>query len=187
MRRLMAVGAAAVVGAILFMGAPALAATPGYPPTTTTVPPVSSLTLTCPVGGSGTLTFTGFLPGSTVTITILGATASTVTVGPNGAFTVTVTCSDPHISINGGPLIAVPFGSNTVTASGTGTNGQPFSELATVIIPNTATTAAASSSSSSSGLAFTGADIGMMAGGGLLLLAAGTGLVLFTRRRAHTS
>jgi LPXTG-motif cell wall-anchored protein len=36
-------------------------------------------------------------------------------------------------------------------------------------------------------LAFTGADIGMMVGGGVLLLAAGTGLVLFTRRRAHSA
>jgi hypothetical protein len=58
-----------------------------------------------------------------------------------------------------------------------------------VTIPNGTTTGAsgATSPTSSSGLAFTGADIGAMVGGGVLLLAVGTGLVLFTRRRAHTT
>jgi hypothetical protein len=191
MRRLMAFGAAAVVGAVLFMGAPAYAATTGYPPPTTTpVAPPATLTITCPVGSTCTLTFTGFLPGSPFQIIVAGQIAASGTVGPTGTITVTISVTDPHISVNGGPLIAVPYGANAVTAQGTGANGQPLSLVDTVIIPapaasttGTSGTTGTSSSSSGGSLAFTGAQIGMMVGGGLLLLVAGTGLVLVTRQR----
>ena len=79
MRRLMAFGAAAVVGAVLFMGAPAFAAT-GYPPPTVGTPPPTALltatSVTCPVGSTCTLSFSGFLPGSTVQIFVAGTLAA---------------------------------------------------------------------------------------------------------------
>jgi len=192
MRRLMAFGAAAVVGAVLFMGAPAYAAPAGYPPPTTTpVNPPVSLTVTCPVGATCTVSFSGFLPGTPFQIIIAGSIAASGTVGPDGSITVTITVSDPHISVNGGPLIAVPYGTSSVTAQGTGANGQSFSQVASVTIPAPAasTTGAGGTTSSSSGgsLAFTGAQIGAMVGGGLLLLVAGTGLVLVTRQRRARS
>ncbi len=216
MRRLMALGAAAVVGAVLFMGAPALAATPGYPPPTVGTPPpttvLTATSVTCPVGSTCTITFTGFLPGSTVQIFLAGQLAATVTVPASGSFTVTVAVTDPHISINGGPLIAVPYGANSVTATGTAASGQPGSVSGTVTIPSPATntgtggttgaagssgaagtsgrpgtSGTASTTASTGGLAFTGAQIGMMVGGGLILLVAGTGLVLATRQRRSST
>jgi hypothetical protein len=101
MRRLKAIGATAVVAAVLFIGAPAYATT-GYPPPTTT-------------------------PATPVT-----------------------------------------------------------TPQAPVSTPKAPVSTPAASTTSSSGLAFTGADIGMMVGGGIFLLAVGTGLVVFTRRRTHT-
>jgi hypothetical protein len=192
MRRLMAFGAAAVVGAVLFMGAPAYAAT-GYPPPTTTPGGApTTLAATCPVGSTCTISFAGFAPGTPFQIFVNGQLAASGTVGPTGTITVTLTITDPHISVNGGPLIAVPFGTSTITAVGTGLSGGALTVASTVNITPAAgtstgvagTTSTGGSSSSSGGsLAFTGAQIGMMVGGGLLLLVAGTGLVLVTRQR----
>jgi len=192
MRRLMAIGAAAVVGAILFMGAPAFAATTGYPPPTTVPVTPPSLSAICPIGSTVTVTYSGFLPGSPFQIVIAGQLAASGTVGANGTITVSIACTDPHMSVNGGTLIAVPFGTSSVTAQGTGANSAPFSEVASVTIPSATSTAAVGgsttgSSSSGGSLAFTGAEIGGMVAGGLILLGAGGALVLATRRRAHTS
>jgi hypothetical protein len=193
MRRLMAFGAAAVVGAVLFMGAPAYAAT-GYPPPTTTPGGApTTLAATCPVGSTCTISFAGFAPGTAFQIFVNGQLAASGTVGPTGTITVTLTITDPHISVNGGPPIAVPFGTSTITAVGTGLDGSALTVASTVNITPRAGTAAAGTTStggtSSSGgsLAFTGAQIGMMVGGGLLLLVAGTGLVLITRQRRSRS
>jgi hypothetical protein len=135
-----------------------------------------------------------------VTITFDGQFAATVTVTLDGSFTITTAVTDPHVSVDGGSLDVAAFGSNAVTASGTGANNQALTVTDTEIIPAVATStvtggstgatgssgtgsSGTSSSSSGSSLAFTGAQIGMMAGGGLLLLVAGTGIVLATRQR----
>ena len=111
---------------------------------------------------------------------------------PSGNVTLTnVVTGDPYLSVNGSKPVLTKYGtdlasSNTVTltnASG-GAGGTEY-----VIIPNIVTAALGSGSSGGSGgtLAFTGADLLALIVGGLFLLAMGTLLVVFTRRRAQPS
>ena len=208
-------GAVAVVGSLAF-AAPAVAADPGYPGTTTTttsgpitVPPgIGSIlgctggTVTIAVGQTLTVNLTGCAPGTAFSITINGVSASlTVTSDGSGHITLVIAVTDPHISVNGSTPVPSVFGTNAVVLT-------PASGPATtvnVIIPSSATAAATGSSSagssgsaggassgssggtvatSSGSLAFTGADIAATVVGGIALLAIGTLLVVFTRRRA---
>ena len=162
------------------------AQTTGYPPPAGATLVTNGATVTCAIGQTCTYTMGGFPPGASVTITVNGTPAATVTADANGFVTFTVSVSDPHISVNGGPLIAVPFGSNAFTLSGGGVT-QSF----TLVIPGstTPTTAATSAASgtSSRALAFTGADIAATVVGGLAMLAVGVLLVFATRRRSRTA
>lgn len=206
-RLAMLVGAAAVVGSLAF-AAPAGAAPPGYPGTTTTtttgpitIPPgVGAIfgctggTVTIAVGQSLTVRLTGCAPGTAFSVRINGVLANvTVTSDGSGDITLVIAVTDPHISVNGSNPVLSVFGSNSVVL--TPTSG-PASTV-NVIIPSSATAAATGSSSakssgssgstvasSSGSLAFTGADIAATVVGGIALLAVGTLLVVFTRRRA---
>jgi hypothetical protein len=198
-------GVAGVVG----LAVPAFAATTGYPgtttTTTTTAPPVAHTgalgsktnpivvttgsTVTIPIGnGSTTISIAGFAPGSTAKISVNGVTLSiTITADAQGNLLVTFTITDPHMSINGSTPIPVNTGANSIALTGTAPSGAAVTKTFTVTIPSTAAstgTAGSSSSSSSGSLAFTGADIAATVVGGLLLLALGTLLVVFTRRRS---
>ena len=86
----------------------------------------------------------------------------------------------------GVPAYAGGYPGPTQPVSGRTSPIQPVSGRPTT--PSTPTTArvgvaSTSGTTSTSSLAFTGVQIGMMVGGGLLLLVAGTGLVLVTRQR----
>ena len=91
----------------------------GYPPPTTPIT-TSSTSVSVNVGGSTTVTPTcTYAPGATITITFNGAPYSTATAPASGVFTETITVTDPHISLNGGPLVATAYGVvNTFVASG---------------------------------------------------------------------
>lgn len=165
----------------------------GYPPPTGSTVVTNGASVTCAVGQTCTYSMGGFPPGASVTISVNGTPAAVVTADANGFVTFTVTVSDPHISINGGPAISVPAGANTISLSG-GAVTQSFTlNVVSSTTPTTAATGAAGGSggSSSTGsarstgaLAFTGADIAATVVGGLALLAVGTVLVVATRRRS---
>ena len=198
----MLAGAVAVVGSVAF-ASPAVAA-PGYPGTTTTTvappvgtPPGVTITLGCGgsetigVGATDTVELTGCTPGATYTITIDGAsTGLTVTDDGSGDATLVISVTDPHISVDGSTPEPAVVGNNAVVLTPTSGTGPTLTDI--VVIPAATTTAASGTSSGGSGgtvatsgsLAFTGADIAATVVGGIALLAIGTLLVVFTRRRA---
>jgi hypothetical protein len=191
-RKLAMLGAAVAMVGTLAFALPATAGaapTTGYPGTTTTPTTTGGGTilgcggtLTISIGNTVVVTLTGCSPNATYTISIDGvATGITVTSDASGKITLTISVSDPHISVNGSSLVSAVFGTNPVVL--TSTTGLPPVTV-NVVIPSAATTAGTSSSGSSGSLAFTGADIAATVVGGLALLAVGTLLVVFTRRRA---
>ncbi|HEY1987842.1 MAG TPA: hypothetical protein VGG43_00080 [Acidimicrobiales bacterium] len=194
-------GTAAVIAGSLALAfsAPAGADT-GYPGTTTTTmsgntnpsgggtsngPCVSTVTVRS--GTSVVVVLTGCAPNSTFSIAIAGvATGLTVASDPAGNVTLTnAVTGDPFLSVNGSKPVSTIYGTNTVSL--TNTSGCPGG-TEYVIIPNVLT-AALSTGSSGTGsggtLAFTGADLLALIVGALFLLAVGTLLVVFTRRRAN--
>jgi hypothetical protein len=193
MRRLfLLVAAAAVALTLSFSSGAAFAANPYPPPVTQTV--------TCGIGNTCVIVFSGFAPGTTVAFFVNGISAGPGTdrvADANGQVTCVITVTDPHVSANGGPPIAVPFGNVIITAVGLAPGGGPITVPATVFIPGgssttptttvlSATGGGSSSSGSGGSLAFTGADIAATVVGGAALIALGLGLLTFTRRRRHT-
>lgn len=207
LRRMAVLGTAVVIlgGLGLAFSTPAGADT-GYPGTTTVTAPTLPVgptspggtstgpctsTVIIPSGNTTVVVLTGCAPSSTFSITIAGvATGITVTSDPSGNVTLTnVVTGDPYLSVNGSKPVLTKYGtdlasSNTVTLTNVSgaAGGTEY-----VIIPNIVTAALGSGSSGSSGgtLAFTGADLLALIVGGLFLLAMGTLLVVFTRRRAQ--
>jgi hypothetical protein len=192
MRRLFAVGIISATLGVLGVAAPAMA---DYPPSTTTTTQapgtqvvVSGSTISVNAA-TGTATVacppSTFTAGTTVQVFINGVFYGSVLANADGSITLSIVITDPHISINGGPAMAVTGTSISVTSSGaSGTSTGTATFAVTVPIPPAFQTAASSSSTSSSGsLAFTGLDILGMTAGAILLLGAGTVLVVFTRRR----
>ncbi|WP_409330141.1 fibronectin type III domain-containing protein [Trujillonella humicola] len=119
-------------------------------------------------GSKITLTGSGYLANSTVTLLVYSSpqVLGTVVADANGAFTVTV-------EIPAG----LAAGSHTLVAAGVDAAGNP--RYLTMPITVTAAGAAAGSG----GLAYTGADVAVPALGGLAALALGGGLVLAGRRK----
>jgi hypothetical protein len=200
---------AGVIGllGVVILGAGAAQAQVGYPPGTTTVPapppttttvpgttttvPSATTTVTSPctagdvnagivaVGKTITFTLCGGYSGAPVTITVNGTSAGTKTP-VNGAVTVVVTVvSQTVLQINDPINVAAVCGTNQVVTSGTGTPG-----ASTGTFTVACTTAVAGNGG---GLAFTGANILRFLLAALVLIAAGTALVLFQRRRRQTS
>ena len=207
LRKIAAFGlAGALVGAFgLALSATAGADSP-YPGTTTvTTPPGGTTspggsssgscasTVTVPSGNTTVVVLTGCTASSTFSITIAGvASGVTVNSDPSGNITLTnVVTGDPFLSVNGSKPIPTKYGtdlasSNPVTL--TNASGAPGG-TENVIIPNIVTAALGTAGSSGTGgsagtLAFTGADLLALIVGALFLLAMGTLLVVFTRRRA---
>jgi hypothetical protein len=189
MRRHLAI-AAATAGLFLFACSASALAAPGYPPTTTTTPGAQIVangsTITVPTSGTATIecppgTFAG---GATVQIFVNGALSGTTTANGDGSVTLGIVITDPHVSINGGPAVAVSGSSFALSLSGPGPSGGTANWAITVLIPaQFQTTAATSSTSSGSSLAVTGLDIAGMVAAAVVLIAAGTTLVIVTRRR----
>ncbi len=149
-----------------------------------TQPCVSTVTIYA--GNSAVVVLTGCSPSSTFAISIAGVTTG-ITANSDGAGNVTLTIAvsgDPDVSVNGSTPVSATYGSNTVTLANTsgGAGG-----TVNVNIPNATTSALGTSGSGSSGgsLAFTGADLLALIIGSLFLLATGTLLVVFTRRRTR--
>jgi len=173
----------AVVGLVAFtasLGMSSLAgAVTNYPPSTTTPQTVTFLNsspaspITVTVGSSSTVNLGGCNPGTvaTVTITPPGQTVQ-VTADSNGFANLVINFLDPHISINGSAPITVPYGAISISVSCADPTGATVTHTGYFKLV-----------ASSGGLSFTGAEIGATVIGALVLVSAGTLLMLSTRRR----
>ena len=111
---------------------------------------------------------TGYLPGSTVTVLTHSSpqVLTTVVADPSGNFTVTVTVP-----------AGLAAGQHTLVASGVDTLGNDrFTTLAVTV-----------SAAGTASLAYTGADVGLPAIGGLAAVALGAGLIVVRRRAAASA
>jgi hypothetical protein len=138
--------------------------------------PTSNGTLTPGAGSSGkveagktmVVSGTGYLPGSTVTVLIYSSpqVLTTVVADPSGNFTVTVTVP-----------AGLAAGQHTLVASGVDTLGNDrFTTLSVTV-----------SAAGTASLAYTGADVGLPAIGGLAAVALGAGLIVVRRRAAASA
>jgi hypothetical protein len=189
-----AITAAAMSTAILLAAAPAApsSAASGYPPPT--VPNTScSASEALAVGSSVTVRVTClFAANATVTVTANGGAYNSGTADGSGVFTEVIVVSDPHVALNGGPAVATQVGGTTTfVATGPNPSGGTNTATTLVTVPAAAGTGASTASGSGSGagsasgsLAFTGADLAAAVIAGLSLLAMGTMIVLYARRRA---
>jgi 3D (Asp-Asp-Asp) domain-containing protein len=156
-----------------------------------TSPPVGGVATTC--SSTATLTVNATAPVSTtiaptcafaanssVTIAYQGSTLETITAPASGLITFTVNAEDPSLSVDATAYQSAVYGTNTITASGTNTSGA--SNTATALVDLVAPSS--STGSGSGGLAFTGADLAALIAAALALILLGTGVVLYTRRRA---
>ncbi|WP_457025656.1 hypothetical protein [Geodermatophilus sp. SYSU D01119] len=163
-------GASTVVGPSGVVAAPAVPATV----------PTASGPLGAPAGPSVTagravtLTGSGYLPDSTVTLVVYSTPTvlGTVVTDGNGAFSTTVTLPSGLAS-----------GAHTLVASGVDPAGNPRALALPVTVAATGA-AAGGGSAGSGGLAYTGADVAVPAVGGVAALLLGGGLVVAARRRS---
>jgi hypothetical protein len=195
--KLAAIIGIATIGVLGLQGAAgAQSGYPGPTTTTTTTPAevtvqangtTTTATVTVGPGGSEVVTadVCGYAKGSAVTVTVDGTVVYVSAAGSNGCLFLTITISDPSISINGSPAVTVPYGTATIAASGVSPTGAAVTDTVDIPVasPTAVVTSAPPTSSSSSGLAFTGADIAAMTVGALALIALGFLLVTVARRR----
>lgn len=196
-RRSWTAAAALLLGMVVMFAFP-LAAAPagaaaGYPPTTVpaTAPnQVCNATVTVGANGVGTASCTGcnFRPGTTASFTYGNSFTGTVPINAAGCFTVSIVSTDPcqpdlRMSVNGGPSLAVALRSTTITVSGEGADGAALVDTVYVFFPDANCVVSVVHPATPS-TAFTGADIVGMVMGGLVLLAIGALVVLFTRMRS---
>jgi hypothetical protein len=185
----------------LMAAAPAGAQTyPTGSTTPTTASPSSGSINAGTLGADGTVSVDvcGFVPGSTVSISLNGSPVTTATVGSNGCATITIQVVSPgtalgravfaaaglrlaatssSLKINGVTATGLPPGQqNTIAATGTGTN------LASRTVNVFFTT---STGASGGGLPRTGAMILRWSLAALALIAVGGLLVLADRRRGR--
>lgn len=164
----------------------------GYPPTTTTIPTSPPFIDTTPrnpefvtVGSSEGYSVSGCLPNTTATFTTNGAAAGQMTTDASGAVTFVVSWGATSASVNG-DSVPIQLGDNNVAVSCLGPDG-PITRTAYFHL------AASGGGGGGGGLAFTGAEIALMAlvAGGLIV---GGGALLITgsrrsarRNRSRTS
>ena len=152
-------------------------ATSGVVPVSATVP-TSNGDLTAAAGSTDsvtpgkkvTVTGTGYLPNSTVTLLVYSEpqVLTTVVTDNTGSFTVEVTVP-----------AGLPEGHHTLVASGVDASGAAYSTTLPITVVGGTTGAG--------GLAYTGADIALPMTGGLAALVVGTGLLVVSRRRRATA
>jgi hypothetical protein len=148
----------------------------------------SANTSSNPATGSLTASCT-FANNTPVTISNGGSSQSTTSDG-SGGLDLNYSATDPTLSVDGGPFEPAQYGVNTVVATGNnpagGTNTATF--LIDIVNPNASTGASSASGSAtvsaSGGLAFTGADLAALIAAALALILMGSGVVIYTRRRA---
>lgn len=168
--------ASLVVAGALSLGAPLAAH--AYPaPTPTTGPADSSVTGSFVAGGVVVLSFSGFLPGEDVSVSLTGAFAMDATIASAADVetqTVTRTAdADGNLTVTI-TLPANAYGTYTVTATGL-ESGVVLSETFTI------------AGGGGGGLAATGAGdlTGLWVGGGALVLAGGAIVVATAVRRSR--
>ena len=127
------------------------------------------------VGDASTYAVSGFAGGTQVEIFVNGISAGTAPVASDGSVSLSVVWSDPHVSINGGPLIEVAWGPVSIGVSGTGTDGTARSVAGGFLLSETA-----------SGLPATGFPVGAFMGTAAGLLGLG-GLFVVLRRRSRAN
>jgi hypothetical protein len=124
-----------------------------------------------------------FDPGSNVTVTVNGQAVGTKVASASGTVSVTITVtSSSQVSIDDPVLVASQCGANTVVATG------PSSVAASTVTQSASFTVscpAATASASTGTVAFTGANIAKWSAAALVLVGAGFGLVMFSRRRTR--
>jgi LPXTG-motif cell wall-anchored protein len=163
-------------------GEPAFAPVGEVPaPTVPATVPASNGDLVRPAGETGsvvagkeiTLTGSGYLPNSTVTVAIYSdpQVLTQVVTDGTGAFTVTVTVP-----------AGLTDGDHTLVASGVDASGA----VRYMTLPITVTGGLATATGpATAGLADTGADVALPLAGGALALLLGGGILVASRRRAH--
>lgn len=172
------VAAAALAVAPLTLAPSANAAAPYV-----TAPTLALSTTTPPCAGTLTVTGSGFVPGSTVTLTLHSTVTSlgSVVVNANGSFTKTVTLpagvSGTHTIVAEGP----PTATNSNRAEATITIG--VCPTTTPTTPVTTPPPSPAAPPSKPSLAFTGVQIFGMVALVVVLLGIGGGLVYMGRRR----
>jgi hypothetical protein len=122
-----------------------------------------------------------FTPGAAVTVTVNGQAVGTKTATANGTVSVAITVvSSTQVSIDDPVSVTAQCGSNSVVGSGpSSVANSNVTQSASFTINCPASTATASKGT----VAFTGANIAKWSAGALVLVAAGFGLVLISRRR----
>ncbi len=189
-----AVAAFALLFAVPLAAGPASAA--GYPPPTVpvTVPPaVCNATVTLSANGTGHASCTGcgFAPSTTATFTYGGgAFTGKVAIDAEGCFTVYITTTEPclpnlRISVNGGPFLGASTRGTTITVRGVAPNRAVLTDTVYVNFPSNLCVVSVVHPAVTPPFAFTGADIVAMVMAGLVLVALGVLLVLFTRMRSR--
>ena len=112
------------------------------------------------MGGVAGYSVAGFTTGSTVQIFVNGVFYGTTTTDASGSAVLNIVWSDPHVSINGGPLVAVNYGAVSIGVTGTSSTGGIKNVNGSFNLVESATLAATGFSS----------GVWLMIGSGLLLL-----------------
>jgi hypothetical protein len=165
-----------VIGVLGLQGA---AGASGYPPPTT-VGTSCSVSASISVGRSATLDPScAFAPGSAITIALNGTTYARVIAPISGVLAETFAATQHHIALNGGAARPTQLGeTNMFVATGTNAAGAPNVASTLVTIPPAGSTVLAASA-----LAPTGSYVMARAMGMLAIIALGSLILTFSRRR----
>jgi hypothetical protein len=128
------------------------------------------------VGTSFSVTACGFVHGTRISVAVNGTTATVVNAGANGCTTFGVVVSDPHLTVNGGPAVAVNRGWNDIVSIGAGSDGGTRTDTYTFRVMSSAATPARTATISAAHIIVDGISV-------LAALALGFLVLTFTRRR----
>jgi hypothetical protein len=182
LQRVLAVSAVLVIGSLGVQGLAGAQPYQGTVVASNGTQTVVAQVVTIGTSATWTATACGFAYPGTATFTIAGTADGTASVDSEGCAVLNgTTQGEPHMSINGGALVAVPYGNATVVVSGLNPSGGANTD--TIIVP----IVAPSASSTAAPLAFTGADIAAIVVGGLALVSLGFLVLTFTRRRRRAT
>jgi hypothetical protein len=127
------------------------------------------------VGTSFSVTACGFARGTGVTVAVDGTTAAATKAEANGCTTFGVVVSDPHLTVNGGPAVAVDRGANDIVSTGTSSSGGTQTDTYAFRVMPTPPPASLGT--------FTGAHVISDGLDALAVLALGFLVLIFVRRR----
>jgi hypothetical protein len=127
------------------------------------------------VGTSFSVTACGFAHGTAVTVSVDGTTAAATNAESTGCTTFGVVVSDPHLTVNGGPAVAVDRGANDIVSTGMSSSGGTQTDTYTFRVMPTPPAASLG--------AFSGADVMSDGLDVLAVLALGFLALTFARRR----